>query len=460
MTATLVLRSRRVVTGGAVRPAAVHVVEGVIAAVTAWEDVPPGVPLVDAGDDVLMPGLVDSHVHINEPGRTEWEGFTTATRAAAAGGVTTLVDMPLNSIPPTTTVDAFQQKREAASGKCWVDVGFWGGAVPANARNVGELRRLVDAGVRGFKCFMVDSGVPEFGWVGESDLRAAMREIADSGSVLLAHAELPGPIEAAHAASLGLDLDPRRYATYVRSRPREAEDLAVALLVDLCRETRARVHVVHLSSSGALDLLRRARDEGLPLTAETTPHYLHFAAEEIPDGATPYKCAPPIRERENREKLWAALGERLVSMVVSDHSPCTPALKLLEAGDFAAAWGGIASLQLGLPVIWSDARRRGYDLADVAEWMCAAPARLAQLGRKGSIAVGMDADLVIWDPDAEVSVAPAMIEHRHKVTPYAGETLHGAVRATYLRGLRIYAGGKLADRPEGRLVLGGLQGES
>ena len=448
--AELVVRSRRVVTGGAVRPAAVHVTQGVIARVTDFDDVPPGVPLVDAGTDVLMPGLVDSHVHINEPGRTEWEGFATATRAAAAGGVTTLVDMPLNSIPPTTTVEAFARKREAAAGKCWVDVGFWGGAVPGNA---GELRRLVDAGVHGFKCFMVDSGVPEFGWVGESDLRTAMRTIADTGAVLLAHAELPGPIEAAHAATLGLD--PRLYATYVRSRPREAEDLAVGLLVDLCRETRARVHVVHLSSSGALDLLRRARDEGLPLTAETTPHYLRFAAEEIPDGATPYKCAPPIRERENREKLWTALGERLVSMVVSDHSPCTPELKKLEAGDFEAAWGGIASLQLGLPVIWSDARRRGHGLADLAEWMCAAPARLAQLGRKGSIAVGMDADLVIWDPDAEVTIAPAMIEHRHKVTPYAGESLQGAVRATYVRGRRVYDRGQHGDGPEGRLVLRG-----
>ena len=447
---TLVLRSRRVVTGGAVRPAAVHVAGGVITAVTAWDDVPPGAPLVDAGDDVLMPGLVDSHVHINEPGRTEWEGFATATRAAAAGGVTTLVDMPLNSIPPTTTVEAFARKREAAAGQLWVDVGFWGGAVPGNA---GELRRLVDAGVHGFKCFMVDSGVPEFGWVGEGDLRAAMREIADSGSVLLAHAELPGPIEAAHRATLGLD--PCSYATYVRSRPREAEDQAVALLVDLCRETGARVHVVHLSSSGALDVLRRARDEGLPLTAETTPHYLHFTAEQIPDGATPYKCAPPIRERENREKLWTALGERLVSMVVSDHSPCTPELKKLEAGDFAAAWGGIASLQLGLPVIWTDARRRGHGLADLAEWMCAAPARLARLDRKGSIAPGMDADLVIWDPDAEVSIAPAMIEHRHKVTPYAGETLHGAVRATYVRGRRVYHRGEHGERPEGGLLLRG-----
>jgi allantoinase len=448
--AGLILRSRRVVTGGEVRAAAVHVAGGVITAVTAWDDVAPGVPLVDAGDDVLMPGLVDSHVHVNEPGRTEWEGFATATRAAARGGVTTLVDMPLNSIPPTTTVEAFHRKREAAAGQCWIDVGLWGGAVPGNA---GEIGKLVDAGVHGFKCFMVDSGVPEFGHVGEGDLRAALREIAATGSILLCHAELPGPIEAAHAATLGLD--PRAYATYVRSRPREAEDLAIALLVDLCRETRARVHVVHLSSAGALDHLRRARDEGLPFSAETTPHYLHFAAEDIPDGATPYKCAPPIRERANREQLWGALGEGLVSLVVSDHSPCTPALKKLEAGDFAAAWGGIASLQLGLPVIWSDARRRGRSLVDLAAWMCEGPARLAQLDRKGSIAPGKDADLVLWDPDGPVAIEPAMIEHRHKITPYAGEVLTGAVRATYVRGRPVWADGHFGEGPTGRILLRG-----
>jgi len=450
VSAELVIRGRRVVTAGEISAAAVHVADGIVQRITAWDDVPPLATLVDAGDDVVMPGVVDSHVHVNEPGRTEWEGFATATRAAAAGGVTTIVDMPLNSIPPTTTVEAFHRKREAAAGQCWVDVGLWGGAVPGNA---GELRRLVDAGVHGFKCFMVDSGVPEFGFVGEGDLRAALREIAASGSTLLCHAELPGPIEAAHAATVGLD--PRRYATYVRSRPREAEDLAIALLVDLCRETRARVHVVHLSSASALDTLRRARDEGLPFTAETTPHYLHFAAEEIPDGATPFKCAPPIRERDNREKLWGALGEGLVSLVVSDHSPCTPELKKMEAGDFAAAWGGIASLQLGLPVVWSDARRRGRTLVDLAAWMCEGPARLAQLDRKGSIAPGKDADLVIWDPDAEVTIAPAMIEHRHKVTPYAGERLSGAVRATYVRGRRVFRAGRLADRPEGRILLRG-----
>jgi allantoinase len=448
VTADVIFKSRRVVTGGDVRPAAIHVSGGVITAITRIDEIPAGARVVDAGLDVISPGIVDSHVHINEPGRTEWEGFSTATRAAAAGGVTTLVDMPLNSIPPTTTVEALDQKRAAASGQCWIDVGFWGGAVPGNAK---ELTRLLDAGALGFKCFMVDSGVPEFGHVSERDLRDAMGEIAAAGAPLLVHAELPGPIEAAAAAIAGLD--PRCYDTYVRSRPREAEDLAIALLVDLCRETSARVHVVHLSSASALDHLRRARDAGLPFSAETTPHYLHFAAEEIPDGATPYKCAPPIRERDNREKLWGALDEGLVSLVVSDHSPCTPQLKKMDAGDFAAAWGGIASLQLGLPVIWTDAASRGRSLADVAEWMSAGPARLARLdATKGSIAVGKDADLVIWDPESKVTIAPAMIEHRHKVTPYAGQELYGVVRATYLRGSAIYESGRFSARPEGRLL--------
>ncbi len=444
----LVLKSRRVVTGGAVVPASIHVTRGVITRVAGLDDAPPGCPIHDAGDQVIMPGIVDSHVHINEPGRTEWEGFATATRAAAAGGVTTIVDMPLNSIPPTTTVAGLEAKASAAAGQCWIDVGLWGGVVPGNA---GELRALLDAGALGFKCFMVESGVEEFGWVREPDLRLAMAELADSGAPLLCHAELPGPIEAAHA--LIEHLDPRTYAAYVRSRPREAEDLAIALLVSLCRETKAAVHIVHLSSSGALDSLRRAREEGLPFTAETTPHYLHFAAEDIPDGATPYKCAPPIRERENREKLWAALGEGLLDLVVSDHSPCTPALKKLEAGDFAAAWGGIASLQLGLPVIWSEARRRGKTIADLAAWMCEGPARLARLDqKKGRIAAGLDADLVIWDPESAYVVQAGEIQHRHKITPYAGETLFGVVDTTYLRGEKVYTGGAFPGASRGRVI--------
>jgi allantoinase len=442
----LVVRSKRVVTSGAVQPASVHIRQGVIVGVAGHADVPAGCPVVDSGDAVVMPGLVDAHVHINEPGRTEWEGFETATRAAAAGGVTALVDMPLNSIPPTTTVAHLEEKARSARGRCRVDVGFWGGAVPGNA---GDLVPLLEAGALGFKCFMVDSGVAEFGHVGEPDLRRALEVLAGTGAPLLVHAELPGPIDAARDAVRGLD--PRTYAAYLRSRPREAEDQAIALLASLCRTTGARAHVVHLSSSTALGLLAKARDEGVSLTAETTPHYLHFAAEEIPDGATPFKCAPPIRERDNREALWGALQGGLIDLVVSDHSPCTPELKKLEAGDFDAAWGGISSLQLGLPIVWTDARRRGIPLERLAGWLCRGPAKLAGLdGRKGEIANGYDADLVVWDPEATFRVEPPLIQHRHKVTPYAGEVLHGVVEATYLRGEKVYERGSFPGEARGR----------
>lgn len=460
----VILRSRRVVPGhgsaAGAEPLSIHVEDGRIQRVAAFDDVPEGARLHDVGDRVIMPGIVDSHVHLNEPGRTEWEGFETGTRAAAAGGVTTLVDMPLNSIPPTTTVANLREKRAAAEGQCWVDVGFWGGAVPGNA---GELRGMLDAGALGFKCFMVESGVDEFPCVATPDLQEALRELAGAGAPLLVHAELPGPIEAARAAAEAMD--PRAYAAYLRSRPKEAEDLAIALLIDLARQTRARVHVVHLSSSSALDLLREARGEGLAISAETTPHYLTFTAEEIPDGATPYKCAPPIRERDNQDALWAALARAEIDLVVSDHSPCTPALKRMEAGDFAAAWGGIASLQLGLPAVWTGARRRGASLGDLTRWMSAGPAELAGLsGKKGRIAKGFDADLVIWDPEASFRVEPARIEHRHKVTPYAGRELFGVVHETWLRGQRIYRSdrsdrsdkgdGELEAAPAGRLITG------
>jgi allantoinase len=436
-----VIRGRRVVTDGGMAPAAVHVRGGVIAAVMGYDEVAANATLVEVGDAVLMPGIVDTHVHINEPGRAEWEGFATATRAAAAGGVTTLIEMPLNSIPATTTVPALAAKLEAARGRCHVDVGFWGGVVPGNEH---DLAPLWEAGVFGFKCFLAPSGVPEFAHVGESDLRAAMPILASLGAPLLAHAELPGPLERAVAEVAGQD--PRRYAVYLSSRPREAEHEAIDLLVRLSRETGARVHVVHLSDADSLPLLRQARAEGLPVTVETCPHYLHFAAEEIADGATDHKCAPPVRERENRERLWDALGAGDIDLVVTDHSPCPPEMKRPETGDFLAAWGGIASLQLTLSVVWKGARERGWTPVHLAEWMCAAPARLAGLqGRKGVIAPGYDADLVVWRPEAEVVVDPAKLHHRHRVTPYAGATLPGAVEATYLRGRRIHDRGRLAE---------------
>ena len=350
----LVIRSRRVAGPRGIGPASVHVRNGRVEKVSEFDDAPEGGPVIDAGNSVVMPGIVDSHVHINEPGRTEWEGFDTATRAAAAGGVTTLVDMPLNSIPPTTSVRNLLTKAEAAEGRLWVDVGLWGGAVSGNAK---DLRPMIAEGALGFKCFLIESGVPEFSHVTAAELEEAMLELRGTAAPLLVHAELPGPIEEVKPELA--DADPASYSTYVRSRPKSAEDRAIELLYTLCRSIRAATHVVHLSSSGALETMRRAQDEGLPMTAETTPHYLHFDAESVPRGATQYKCAPPIRERENREALWGALGEGLIKMVVSDHSPCPPAMKRLEDGRFDEAWGGISSLELALPVTWTEARRRG-----------------------------------------------------------------------------------------------------
>lgn len=448
----LVIRSRRVVTAGRPRPAAVHVAGETIVAVAAFDDVPGGAELRDFGDRVVMAGLVDTHVHCNEPGRTDWEGFATATRAAAGGGVTTLVDMPLNSVPATTTVAALEAKLAAAAGKLAVDVGFWGGVVPGNAR---ELRPLHASGVLGFKCFLVPSGVEEFPAVGETDLRSALPELAALGAPLLAHAELPGPIEAAAALLAGpaAERDRRRYATWLASRPRAAENEAIALLLRLCRVHGARLHVVHLSSSEAVAMLREARAAGQPVTVETCPHYLVFAAEEIADGATELKCAPPIRDRTNNDALWRALEEGTIDMVVSDHSPCPPPLKQREGGDFLAAWGGIASLELGLPVMWTAARRRGLGPEHLAEWMGAAPASLAGLGhRKGRLQPGYDADLVAWDPEATFRVEPERLRQRHPVTPYAGRELCGVVEATFLRGREVFAAGGPVGPPSGRVL--------
>ena len=417
---------------GKLEPRSVWIEGERIARVADYDDVP-GAAFEDFGDDVIMAGLVDSHVHVNEPGRTSWEGFFTATRAAAAGGVTTIVDMPLNSIPATTTVRALEEKAAALEGQCAIDVGLWGGAVPGNDR---ELGPLLAAGALGFKAFLVDSGVPDFGWLRETDLALAMETLAEHDAPLLVHAELPGPLERA-AASLPPDLDARTYARYLRSRPPEAEIEAIDLLMRECARTSARTHVVHLSAAGALERLQRAKDNDLPFTAETTPHYLNLEAESVPDGATAFKCAPPIREHENRERLWNGLRAGLIDLVVTDHSPCTPELKKLDVGDFEMAWGGIASLQFGLPVVWTEARARGAEIADVARWMSEAPAKLAGLARKGRLEAGCDADLVVWRPEAEFTVKKDCILHKNKVTPYEGRTLAGVTVATYLRGQRV-----------------------
>jgi allantoinase len=388
-------------------------------------------------DTVLLPGLVDTHVHVNEPGRTEWEGFKTATRAAAAGGVTTVIDMPLNSVPPTLDPAALDAKRAAAVGQCVVDVGFWGGAVPGN---LGSLGALLEAGVFGVKCFLPDSGVPEFGHLGPGGLLTACEELAAVGGLLLVHAEDP--------ATLALAPQPHgpSYGGFVASRPAAAEDTAIATVVDAARRTGARVHIVHLSSAGALPLLAAARADGVGITVETCPHYLTLAAEQITDGATQFKCCPPIRDRANRDSLWAGLADGTIDLVVSDHSPCIADLKRLDTGDFGAAWGGISSLQLGLPLVWTDARHRGCSLADVVRWMGAAPARLAGLTSKGQLRAGFAADLVVFAPDEEFVVDPSTLHHRNKVTPYAGTRLTGVVRETWLAGQRIGA------EPRGRLL--------
>ncbi|SEC08183.1 allantoinase [Streptomyces sp. 2131.1] len=435
----LLLRSTRVVTPGGTRPASVAVTGGTIEAVLPYDtEAPAGARVEDFGDDVLMPGLVDTHVHVNDPGRTEWEGFWTATRAAAAGGITTLLDMPLNSLPPTTTVENLRIKQAVAGPKAHVDTGFWGGAIPTNVK---DLRPLYEAGVFGFKCFLSPSGVEEFPELDQEQLARSMAEIAGFGGLLIVHAEDPH-----HLASAPQQGGPA-YADFLASRPRDAENTAIEGLIAHARRLNARVHVLHLSSSDALPLIAAARREGVRLTVETCPHFLTLTAEEVPDGATEFKCCPPIREAANQDALWQGLADGTIDCIVSDHSPCTTDLK---TPDFASAWGGISSLQLGLPAIWTEARRRGHSLDDVTRWMSAAPAALAGLHRKGAIEAGRDADFAVLAPEDTFTVDPAELFHRNQVTAYAGRTLHGVVRSTWLRGVRIAADGVLTE-PTGRL---------
>ncbi len=420
----LTIRSRRVVAPDGMRAASLHITDGSIAAVAQFDDIPSGVPLVDAGDMIVMPGVIDTHVHVNEPGRTEWEGFQTATRAAAAGGITTILDMPLNSIPATTTVGALEAKRDAARGMNTVNVEYIGGVVPGNTD---ELEGLHAAGVRAFKCFLAPSGVDEFPAVRERDLRVAFPILARLGVPLMVHAEDPERLAKTANSS-------RVYADYLASRPVEAEESAIALLVRLLEWCPTPVHVVHLSSAQSLAIIRDAKKRGLPITVETCPHYLTFAAEEIPDGATEYKCAPPIRDEAEREALWDALIGGEIDLVASDHSPCPPAMKE-TGGDFFSAWGGIASLQLSLSAVWTGARMREVKPERIAEWMSSGPVKLAGLeARKGALAPGYDADIVVWDPEASFVVEPAMLLHRHKVTPYLGRTLYGRVHSTFVGG--------------------------
>jgi len=443
---------RKVLTHEGFKEAAILVKDGIIKEIASINEVPSGVPLEDAGDLAVIPGLVDCHVHVNEPGRTEWEGFVTATRAAAAAGVTTIVDMPLNCIPVTTTLEALKTKLDAIDGLLTVDCAFWGGVVPGNHA---ELEKMVAHGVVGFKCFLIHSGIDDFPNATEYDLRKAMPVLARLNVPLLVHAEMdcgdihPDPAE-------HLKIEPRSYSAFLESRPRKWENDAVKLVALLCEEFKCRVHIVHLSSCDALSIVKEAKSKNLPFSAETCPHYLTFACEDIPDGDTRFKCAPPIRERENSEQLWQALKDGTIDFVVSDHSPCTPELKLMKEGDFDKAWGGIASLQFGFPAVWTFAKKKGHGLEEVVEWMSERTAKFAGLyGTKGKIAPGFDADIVMIDPEATFVVDKKNVHHRHKETPHEGRQFHGVVKRTYVRGTKIYENGDFVKEGYGQKILSG-----
>jgi len=446
--------SNCVVTPAGTRPAALLIEGERIRAICNPSEVPADATLHDCGNLAILPGFVDTHVHINQPGRTEWEGFPTATRAAAAGGITTVVDMPLNCLPATTTVAALEAKRQSAHGQCFIDWAPWGGAVADNQRDILPLAR---AGVRGYKCFLIHPGCEGFTMIDRRQLEAALPHIAQSSLPLLVHAELAGPIDRATLALANADW--RRYSTYLSSRPDEAELEAIRLMIGLCRRFNFRLHIVHLSTALALKDLRRARDEGLPVTVETCPHYLHFTAEEIPDGSTVHKCAPPIRNHANREALWQALAAGDIDMIVTDHSPCPPAMKSSDRGSaetprFDEAWGGIASLSLALPIIYTECAARGYTLDHIARWMSSAPSALAGLShRTGSLEPGREATFVLFDTEAEFTVTPGHLHFHHPISPYLGETLRGQVRATWLRGERIFHEGSFTPNPTGREII-------
>lgn len=441
-------RSQRVVLPEGMQPATVRVRDGLIVAIEDYDSESGSAEVIDVGSDVLMPGLVDSHVHINEPGRTDWEGFDTATHAAAAGGITSVIDMPLNCSPVTTSHSALQAKLNVVGDKLWIDTAFWGGAT---ADNLGELPALLDAGVMGAKSFTIHSGIDEFQFVNEAQLKDAMRELARRGMPHLVHAELDredtGPMAIASS-----------YQSFLQTRPAQWENDAIAMVIRVMHQLTEEgltphAHIVHLSSADALPMIEQARNDGLKLTVETCPHYLVLEAESIPDGQASYKCCPPIRGHDNRQRLWQALTDGVIDCVVSDHSPCTPQLKNLDSGDLEKAWGGISGLQFGLSLIWTEAQRRGIDLATVVSWMCTRSAAVAGLNNKGKLAPGYQADLCVFAPEASYTITPEIIHHRHKVSPYIGQTLTGTVRQTILAGRTVYRDGRFQGNAQGQPIL-------
>lgn len=436
----LAIYSNRIITPNGIKEAYVLIRKGKILDVV--DELQQGsFHVVDAGNNVVMPGIVDPHVHINEPGRTDWEGFDTATKAALAGGITSLVEMPLNASPVTTTVAAYEQKLKATAGKLHSNSGFWGGIIPGNEK---EIEPLIEKGVLGFKAFLTHSGIDEFPNVREEDLRKAMPLLAKHGLPLLVHCEL-----SSNQSSIS---NPKSYINYLSSRPKKWEDDAIALMIKLCEAFNCRTHIVHLSSADSIEQIEQAKNKGLPLTVETAQHYLFFTAEEIPDGATAYKCAPPIREKQNQDALWSALQSGIIDFVASDHSPAPSAMKATESGDFMKAWGGIASLQFALPVLWTAARNRNCTLTDIAKWLSANPSQLAGLKNKGKIEKGFDADLVIWNPEESFTVTEEMILHRHKLTPYLAKELYGTVRQTWLAGEKVFDEGKILHLNKGEVL--------
>src|SRR5579859_6877840 len=453
----IAIHSKRMLLPDGLREATLIIDKGIITGVINGLAMADGIKWIDADDLLVMPGLIDPHVHINEPGRTDWEGFDTATRAAIAGGITMLVDMPLNSSPVTTTVAAFLRKQTAATGQLHCDCGFWGGVVPGNEN---EIEPLIAHGVLGFKAFLTHSGIDEFPNVTENMLRKVMPIIAANGLPLLVHCELETPRPPAspkhgpsnsrpsHPPTPGPPQpapgDPRSYKNYLASRPRKWEDDAIALMIRLCAEYNCHTHIVHLSSATSIEPIRRAKEKGLPLTVETAPHYLYFMAENIPDGNTLFKCAPPIREAANNNRLWEALAEGVIDFIATDHSPAPPALKQIATGHLPQAWGGISSLQLSLPVVWTAAEQRGFNEKHLAKWLSAAPAEfIGQSTSRGKLAPGYRADLTIWDPGRSFTVNPSTLYHKHKLTPYAGEELFGVVEHTWLSGEKVYDKGTI-----------------